>query len=309
MELATSPAQAERNREIRDSLRILAERASLEVTPREIAAGTLSALLPRGTRIYVPVLPKAEYQDTVEACRLLITDGMKPVPHLPARAIRSASELRDWLTILVEIGVDSLLLIAGDRKKAAGPYKDTLKLLESGLLINSGFRRLGVAGYPEGHPLTDRRALDRALEMKVGYARSTDTEMWMVTQFGFSSGPVIELLRHRRAIGCPLPIHIGIPGPATLKTLVAYSAQCGVSASARVLRRQPSAARLLAGWTPDGLARDLAHHRIMERETPLCGIHVFSFGGVARSAYWLRSLRTPSDASEEERSTAGSPLP
>ncbi len=171
--------------------------------PSSVVTGSpLSVMLARGTKIYVPFLPKADYRETVEACRLLIADGMKPVPHLPARAVGSAAQLRDWLADLAEIGVDTLFLIAGDLKTASGPYENTLAILDSGLLLDHGFRRLGIAGYPEGHPSADQRDLDRALAAKIDYADSTGTEMWMVTQFVFSSDPAIAWLRRMREIGC-----------------------------------------------------------------------------------------------------------
>ena len=238
---------------------------------------------------------------------------MKPVPHVPARAVGSAAQLRDWLADLAEIGVDTLLLIAGDLKTASGPYENTLAILDSGLLLDHGFRRLGIAGYPEGHPSADRRDLDRALAAKIDYADSTGTEMWMVTQFVFSSDPAIAWLRRMREIGCALPAHIGMPGPAKLKALIAYAAQCGVDAAARALIRRPSAARLLGRWTPNGLAQDLAYHRTLEPDTPFRGIHLFPFGGVVRSARWLRDLRTipggdDDNAKTNEMRAVGSPL-
>jgi methylenetetrahydrofolate reductase (NADPH) len=41
-----------------------------------------------------------------------------------------------------------------------------------------------------------------------------------------------------RSSGKDLPIHVGVPGPATIKTLVKYAAMCGVGNSARFIRKQ-----------------------------------------------------------------------
>ena len=41
-----------------------------------------------------------------------------------------------------------------------------------------------------------------------------------------------------REAGIDLPIHVGVPGPATIKTLVKYAAMCGVGNSARFIRKQ-----------------------------------------------------------------------
>lgn len=272
-------------------LAALARGASLEVTPALVLGGRLpEGLLPAGTSVYVPYLPSADYRDTVAACRQLTAAGMQAVPHLPARAVRSATELEDWLGALSAAGSSQLLLIAGDRETAAGPYASTLDILTSGLLLEHGFRRIGVAGHPEGHPSVGDAELDWALAFKRDYATATRSDVWIVTQFVFSSARTTDWLRRVRETAGSLPIWIGLPGPAKLRTLLAYAAQCGVSASARVLRNRPDAARLLGRWTPDGLARDFAQLSADADRPLFSGFHIFPFGGVTASADWLHSL-------------------
>ena len=116
--------------------------------------------------------------------------------------------------------------------------------------------------YPEGHPLVARGDLETALSRKIAYANATDTDMWIVTQFTFASAHAIAWLAAMRDRGCPLPVYIGLPGPARLRTLLAYAARCGVRASARALTRQPSVIRLLKSWSPDDLLQGLAQYRV-----------------------------------------------
>lgn len=280
-------------------LRDLAGDASVEVAPRQILAqAPMDSFLPAGTRVYVPFLPKAEWAATVDACRALLAQGFEAVPHLPARAVVSRGQLDEHLAALREVGVDALLLIAGDQAEPSGPFRDTLEILDTGMLESNGIKRLGVAGHPEGHRVADVAALDHALKLKLEYARTTASSMWIVSQFAFDSGRVIAWLERLRSKGFQVPVHVGVPGPASLKTLVAYAAYCGVEASARVLVRRPGAARLLARWTPDGLVQDLAHYRLTHPDSQLRGIHLFSFGGIEQSAQWLRDLRAPSMAPE-----------
>lgn len=275
-----------------DSLRRIASAASVEVMPSQVVAGLpIDRLLPPETRVYVPFLPDSDFRESIAAARLLREQGMQPVPHVPARAIRSPTELDEWLHGLTEAGVRSILLIAGDRDVAAGPYANTLELLASGRLADYAIRRIGIAGHPEGSPFATRGELDDALTIKREYAAQNGADIWIVTQFVFASARTIEWLRHVRSIAADLPIYIGLPGPARLSTLIAYAAQCGVSVSARVLKRRPGAARLLGRWTPDGLVRDLALHAAREPEAAMDGIHVYPFGGVARATEWLDSLR------------------
>jgi methylenetetrahydrofolate reductase (NADPH) len=168
--------------------RSLAMSASIEVTPGSLAdAAPLARLLGPGTAVYVPFLPRAHFRDIVSACRLLIEQGLHPVPHLAARAVRSQRQLEDWLGQLASAGVESLFLIAGDTYRPSGPFADTLRILDTGLLQRDGFKRLGIAGYPEGHLRIDTAVLRRALAFKIAYARETGTEMWLVTQFVFEA--------------------------------------------------------------------------------------------------------------------------
>jgi methylenetetrahydrofolate reductase (NADPH) len=282
--------QADRQR-IGHTLARFARTASLEATPARVMRGAaLTAQLPARARVYVPFLPGTDFLETVAACRRLLGDGLRPVPHLPARAVPGKDALDDWLAALAATGTSELLLIAGDQRAAAGPFPDTLKLLETGKLLEHGFRRLGVAGHPEGSPHAACGQLDAALESKLAYARDTDTRLWIVSQFTFSSSPIIEWLAHIRERGVDVPVYAGIPGPARLQTLIAYAARCGVGVSARVLRRRPGAARLLGRWTPHGVAADLAGHAATDSVSGPDGIHVFPFGGIADAAAWLRTL-------------------
>lgn len=278
--------------DVLDTLRVLARAASVELSPRQLRSiGSPGDHLPRGAPVYIPFVPGAKWGDTVAACRRLRSAGLSPVPHLPARWLASAAQLDDWLAELAGADVRELLLVAGDCRHAARPYRDTLDVLESGKLAAGGFRRIGVAGYPEEHPLVGAADLDAALTRKLEYAASTDTDMWITTQFTFSARHAIAWLEALRERGCPIPVYIGLPGPARLRTLLAFAARCGVTTSARALTRRPGVVRLLGRWTPDALVRELAEYRNAPGSAGFAGIHVFTFGGLPATARWLRGLQ------------------
>lgn len=273
-------------------VRELAQTASIEVTPGQILGmSELPDWLPGGTAVYVPFLPNARYADTVFACQRLRGVGLEPIPHFPARAVTSRDQARDWLGELAAVGTDRLMLIAGDNEHTAGPFPDTLALLDSGLLAEYGFYNLGVAGHPEGHPFASRDELGHALAIKRDYASATATRMWVVTQFAFKAETFTRWLHATTDVVNPLPVYFGIVGPTRLRTLIAYAAHCGVSVSAQVLRRKPATARLLRAWLPDELVSDLARHRLDNPASLFRGIHLYSFGGLRRSSEWLCSLR------------------
>jgi len=269
-----------------------ASQASVELAPKQVeSAAALSDHLPLGTRIYVPFTPGAKRQDTLGACRRLQAEGMQPVPHLPARSVAGPGELDEWLGAFSEMGVAGVMLVAGDRERPVGPYRDTLDLLDSGKLAEHGVGPVGVTAYPEGHPLVVPDVLEAALARKIEYAAATGLRMWIVTQFVFDPAPAIALLERLRTRACPLPVHVGLPGPARLRTLLAFAVKCGVGASAKMLTRQPSVVRLLNNWTPDTVLGALARYRAASPRAAPAGIHLFTFGGLVKTAQWLRTQR------------------
>ena len=275
---------------VADAMRELVRTASVELTPRQIgAADELANDLPLGTRVYVPFVPGAAWQDTVYACERLCACGMIAVPHLAARSVADAAELRTRLRGLAGAGVTELMLVAGDRARPAGIFRDTLDILDTGALIEHGMTRVGIAGYPERHPLIEPAQLEAALARKREYAAATGTEMWMVSQFAFEPETVIAWLDALRRAGHRLPVRVGIAGPARLTTLLAFAARCGIGASARALARRPSVVRLLNRWAPDGMLNALAGHRVRGTESSFSGIHLFTFGGLPQTARWLRA--------------------
>lgn len=264
---------------------------SIEATPKQLeSVASLAGLLPAGTSVYVPFLPKADFANTVAACRRIAAEGLRPVPHVAVRAVPSLGMLSENFRMLADEGVGSLLLIAGDRRQAAGPFQSTLAVFDSGLLQRYGFDNVGVAGHPEGHPDAGGVALMDALRKKARYAADTGTAMWIVTQFGFAAEPLVRWLDHLRAGGIELPVRVGLPGPARVQTLLRYAAQCGIGGSARMLARRPDAlTRLLGRWTPDDMLATLARSATFRPEQ-LAGVHIFPFGGLMQSAEYFNAL-------------------
>jgi methylenetetrahydrofolate reductase (NADH) len=118
--------------------------------------------------------------------------------------------------------------------------------------------------------------------------RPAGAEIHLVTQFCFEPAPVIRWLNRLRAIGLPLPVKIGVPGPASIKTLLRYAQECGIGPSMRVVTRQArNVARLLTVQTPDALLAGLAEFQARDRERQIKGIHLYPFGGFAKTCAWF----------------------
>ncbi len=266
---------------------------SIETTPGAAAkVDSYRTLLAEGTTVNVTFLTGSDFADTIKVVRRLKAEGMRPVPHIAARSVPSGAQLDAWLDALVEAGgIDEVLLIGGGADRPVGPFERTMQLLETGLFERHGIRRIGVAGHPEGSADFSDAAAMQALHEKNAYARETGCEMFIVTQFVFEARPIIEWDRRIREAGNELPIHIGIPGLATIKTLLSHARACGIGPSMRVLTRQAkNLRRLMSVRTPDRLVTDLAAYQAGD---PACGIrkvHLYPLGGLRRTAAWIYAV-------------------
>ena len=269
--------------------------SSIEVPPRDDFAGSrLRELLDPGRTVFVNYPGSVTHHDIVAACARLRHAGFEPVPHIAVRRLASFTQANDFLQrAAADAGVRRALIIGGDPDHPIGPFPDSKDLLESGLVERHGLREVAFAGYPEGHPRIASRALDEALRAKVTLARRQGLEVSLVTQFGFDAAPVLRWIAALRAQNIVCPIRVGIAGPATVATLAKFAVRCGIGASLRALARGHTAfARILAEAGPDELIGALAAAE--DPRWPVYGLHVFTFGGVRRTAEWIRGyLRRP----------------
>jgi len=275
----------------REDIVALARACSMEITtrdPSEIDAST--DCIEPGADIYVSMPPGQTYHAMVAVAARIRRAGFNPVPHVTARTLAGLAMLDDYLgRATAEAGVTQVLAIGGDRDRPAGPFDSSFKLLETGLFQKHGIRRIGIAGYPEGHPRIAEAALDQALVAKRELARATELELHIVTQFCFDAEPVRDWLGRIRLRGIDLPVRVGLAGPASITTLLRFAMRCGVGNSVRALKaRGESIVKLVNDAGPDRVLRELAP---FARDMAPVGIHLFSFGGLARTARWIRSVQ------------------
>ena len=253
--------------------------------PAEIDA--CADLLEPGTAVYISMPPGQTYHGIVALATRLKRAGLRPVPHVAARRIASRDALDQYLVRAAgEASVDSALVIAGDSDRASGPFESSLGLLETGLFQRHGIAHVGVAGYPEGHPKIAETALEAALTAKKVLARGAGIDLQVVTQFCFESEPILAWAAKTKGHG--LPVRVGLPGPASLPRLLRFAALCGIGNSVRALKARPRAiTRLLVEAGPEVVVRDLTR----PGGAAIAGVHFFCFGGLLRTARWLRAVR------------------
>lgn len=261
---------------------------SLEMTAKDRPAlrEAAAAIAPE-TPIAITFLPHEAMDARIAAAVDARALGFEPMPHLSARRITSQDELEQTIARSVaQAGVKRVFLVAGDPPVPAGPFADTLSLIETGVLERHGIRAVGIAGHPEHHPVMDAEARWAALEAKQAALAERGLAMLIVTQFAFDAAPVLAWLQELRERGIDAPVRLGVPGPAGIKTLLRYAAHCGVGASAAVMARYGlSLSNLLGSSGPDRLLDDLAAGL-----TPALGavrLHFYPFGGLARTVEWI----------------------
>lgn len=267
--------------------------ASMEITPHSPAvASKLVGKFPAGANVYISCVPGTSSGQLIDTARALKQAGFTPVPHIAARSLASRADLDDMLQRLAgEADCRHALLIAGDVGVEKGPFSSILEVLETGLIEKHGVRSVGFAGHPEGHHIVHKSELSAALNNKLRYADDNGLSAWIVTQFCFEAKPVCDWISEIRRSGIDAPIHIGIAGPANPATLLKYAVQCGVGNSLRVLMNAPKRlGKILSTQTPDALLEDLSEG-LSRFEAGDIGMHIFSFGGVVKSARWLAECR------------------
>lgn len=262
---------------------------SLEISPRELHhAGEVAALRPAGTCAYIPSLPGLPLARTLEAIAAIRAAGLDPVPHVSARRILDADEFRGFLkSASARHGVHRVLLLGGDEPRPKGPFRDSLQILEEGLLVECGIREIGIAGYPEGHPRISLNVLEEAMARKLALAREQSIGVYALTQFSFSPPRVVEYCAMLSRSHPELPVYVGIAGPTDPAALARYAQRCGVSVSLRALRRLGSGiAQLVANTDPRDQLAAVARYNLGN----VVGVHLYSFGGAVRTAAWMREL-------------------
>lgn len=266
---------------------------SIEVMPRTAAkVEDFRALLPQGTRVYIAHIEGTPIEEMVTTAKRLSQDGYAVMPHFPARIIKDAATLENWIAMYQgEAGVDQALLLAGGVNTPHGAFDSSMQLMDTGLFDKAGFKRLHVAGHPEGNRDIDPDGSDamvmEALRWKQGFAERTDAQMALATQFAFDGAPIIDWANRLTAEGITLPIHIGIAGPAKLQTLIKFAIACGVGPSLKVLqKRAMDVTKLLLPYEPTEILTELAAHKAANPDFNIEKVHFFPLGGIKTNAQW-----------------------
>jgi methylenetetrahydrofolate reductase (NADPH) len=271
----------------------LLDNYSIEMTAKDVPNLEAAAdVIPQGTKIPVTFLPGEDFPMRIAAARRVRELGFIPIPHISARRLKSQEELESFLAGLQrEAGTDHAFVVAGDPPQPLGPYEDALAIIRTGLLAKYGIRRVGISGYPEGHPDIGNEKLWQAKRDKQAAILERGHDFAVVTQFTFDAEPVLAWLEQLRKAGVHALVRIGVPGPASVKRLLAFASRCGVGTSAKVMQKYGmSITKLLTTAGPDKLIEELADGLDRERHGEVL-LHFYPFGGLRATAEWVRDFR------------------
>jgi methylenetetrahydrofolate reductase (NADPH) len=267
---------------------------SVEITPRQIEKlPLLQERLPKGTPIFIALIDPADVGGQLAAASALRKAGLEPIPHVPARFVLDETDLKNRIGALAgEAGVTQMLVLGGGAPTPMGKFDAAIQLLQTDVFQKNGVKRIGVAGHPEGNAditkVHGEAVLLKALGEKQAWLKANNISGFIATQFLFEAAPVAYWASMLRDNGIDLPIHVGIPGPATIKTLVKYAAMCGVGNSARFIRKQAlNITKLLTVNTPDEFIEQLAVLHFDRPELGIAAPHLYPFGGFDKMFDWL----------------------
>ncbi len=265
-------------------------KCSFEVTP--LAAQSVESfadLLAPKTRVFVTHLPEQPFLQTVHTVLRLRQEGMIGVAHIAARNLQNPQELEEGLALLSSPSNPSqFLLLGGSSPHQCGPFSSSTDLLNTGL-FNTETHSLYFAGHPEGSPDIPQDQILKALEQKNIWAQDhPHVSCHLVTQFCFAFKPILTWIDLLSESGNQIPIHLGIPGIATVKTLYRHAKACGVGNSMRFLsQKMKQIALLTQKQAPDALLNDIALHTSSDPKiSPITGFHLYPFGGLVKTLAW-----------------------
>jgi methylenetetrahydrofolate reductase (NADPH) len=239
-------------------------------------------------RLTITTSPKHGVDRSVDLAVRLRELGHRLTVHVAARMVRGESHLDEILGRAYDAGIDDLFVVGGDAPDPLGPYTSAGDVL--GLIAEHRYRprRLGIGGYPEGHPLIDDATLNTVLEQKAVHAD------YIATQMCFDTKPLLAWLEGVRERGIDLPVYVGAAGPIERRRLFEISMKIGVGPSLRFVRKQRGLSTLFRK-PRDSAARfydDVVPH-VGDDHYGIAGFHFFTFNELIATREWYEQRRRP----------------
>lgn len=274
------------------------DRARFEVLPLGRSEEEAKRL-PHPVRLTVTCSPKHGPDEAVAVAGRLHAIGHAVTVHVAARMVRDRAHLDTLLAAMAQAGADDLFLIGGDADPPLGEYASAVELLPLVAEHPQRPETVGIAGYPEGHPLISDEQLARALEQKSAHAD------YVATQMCFDAGTLLRWIAEARRQGLTLPMLIGMPGKVARTRLLEMSVRIGVGPSLAFIRKQRGLRDLLSRKsTADRLYKALAP-ALEDPALNVAGFHYFTFNQLVETWEWYCEHEGVCERSTPEPVAAG----
>ena len=263
-----------------------------ELVPMKDVDTAVADLAP-GSKVSVTCSPSKGLAATQDLVARLLDLGHDAVPHLAARQVKDRDHVARLAAWIRRVGLREVFVIAGDCPRPAGPYGDAISFLGDLFEHDTGLERVGVASYPDGHPLIDRATLHEALHAKQALFADVGVAGSATTQMCFDAARIRTWLSVERCDGFTMPVAVGVPGVVERGRLLKMGVRIGVGASLRYLRKNRAAMAALlgpGGYDPTDLVTAVA---AAAAELGVTALHSYTFNSVAATRAWQRSLLTP----------------
>jgi methylenetetrahydrofolate reductase (NADPH) len=280
------PRRATESGRRRPSLADLVRNMSYEVMPFKNTDQAVLANVPTTIPLTVTVTEARGLEATLNLAERLLHNGYSVSPHLAARQFVDQNQVAEVVARLRDAGARSVFVIAGDAPRPVGKFHDAYGLLQAMQAVDNPFERVGIGGYPEGHPTISQEAIDLALKQKAPMATH------IITQICFDATTTSSWAARVAASGIELPVYVGMPGPVSRQKLARIAAGIGLGQSARFLQKQQGLLwrfLLPGGYRPTRLAKQLGA-AVPKVSTNIRGLHIFTFNELRKTELWRRKL-------------------
>ena len=266
----------------RDAAGVLAlERLRWEIVPLKGVEDRI-AHLPASATVTVTSSPAKGIDATLALSETVLESrsDCTVTPHISARLIRDKAHLSELVHRLDALGIEDIFVVAGDPPEPAGRYDGGPALLRDLADVGHPFKRIGIPGYPEGHPFISDEDTIRAMDEKAPYSD------YIVSQICYDPATIERWIGAVRGRGITLPIYLGIPGVVDVTRLLRISVKIGLGDSVRFLRKQRGVvARLVTGYTPNDLVEGLTHV-VTNPANRVPGWHLCTFNEIQKTEAW-----------------------
>jgi methylenetetrahydrofolate reductase (NADPH) len=266
-------------------LRVL-ERPRYEILPLPGIVSDVLAQVPPEVTITVTASASKGLDATLRVVEALSSRGYAAVPHLSARLVGDAEQLRDVILRLQAAEVGDVFVVAGDVRQQVGEFADAADLLTAMGEVRERYQGIGITGYPESHRFISDETTIAAMFEKEPMAT------YIVSQICFDADVIETWVRRVRDRGTLLPIWIGVPGAVGNRRLTRTAVRIGLGESARFLRGHRGWLRAFAlrrRYTPTKLLDELAPS-IDDPSARIAGIHIYTFNELERTERWRREI-------------------